>query len=419
MKRLRRLVMYVLCLGLLCSNAPNKKANDVEGNSTNEVISYKEISKYYYNLVADQVDVPSKTFDEFITYFYDEYNSSFSNYVNEFANKNGVELNINLLDSSSSSVQDYILSYETTDYNEELTSEILFKTQPVYKAFDYSNIKAGYIFVETITSLNTGHCGIISNINKQSVSHGSYIQTIEAVEPKVSFGFLDDWRMVEYGIYIYKPKVGDNSYGYSVDKLEKVIDYCQKQISDDYDFHPWTNREDKDKWYCSELIYTAFYLEANLDLSRRIKSDGTYIGLNDGGWGLFSHIMPNDIAMSCNTQEIPMINTFFGLMVNSKISNRWSIGVTNVTNSVLVIEYNQKMCFTDDAKTWTKLDDLYSYVIMPKETRYVGIDENYFATTIAVSYTSYYRNKKVRFVSYADNLNASNKSLSIHYEVIV
>ena len=68
------------------------------------------------------------------------------------------------------------------------------------------------------------------------------------------------------------------------------------------------------------------------------------------------------------------------------------------------------MCFSDDAKYWTNLNDVANKNIQSKNSRIVEIDENWFATTIAFSYIK--DNK--RYITYADNLNSQSKSMKIY-----
>ncbi len=59
-------------------------------------------------------------------------------------------------------------------------------------------------------------------------------------------------------------------------------------------------------------------------------------------------------------------------------------------------------------------DNVNSVTINPYSSAYVFISENWFATTIAVSYQ--YNN--CRIISYADNLDATEKTLSQYTSVI-
>lgn len=91
----------------------------------------------------------------------------------------------------------------------------------------------------------------------------------------------------------------------------------------------------------------------------------------------------------------------------------WVIRIWNLTNRNLQVYYNKKMCFDADAMYWSGLNDLDSNYILYNGYQDVTISENWGATTIAVSYT--FDGK--RYVSYANLLNASAKTLSYHTKV--
>lgn len=102
-------------------------------------------------------------------------------------------------------------------------------------------------------------------------------------------------------------------------------------------------------------------------------------------------------------------NSLF-LSINEKSGSTWKISAYNALNEVMTIQYNKKMCFSDDAKYWTNLNDVANKNIQSKNLRIVEIDENWFATTIAFSYIK--DNK--RYITYADNLNSQSKSMKIY-----
>lgn len=87
-------------------------------------------------------------------------------------------------------------------------------------------------------------------------------------------------------------------------------------------------------------------------------------------------------------------------------SGTYTILIQNNTSHQIETEYNEKMCFDADAKNWNKLNDIKTVTIKPYSYTKVSIKENWFATTIAISYI---KNDK-RLVSYANGL--SNNSLT-------
>ena len=59
------------------------------------------------------------------------------------------------------------------------------------------------------------------------------------------------------------------------------------------------------------------------------------------------------------------------------------------------------MCFFNDAKNWTGLNDVVSKYFAPYEFKYVSISENVFATSITCSYVR----GGERIITYANNLD--------------
>ncbi len=96
-----------------------------------------------------------------------------------------------------------------------------------------------------------------------------------------------------------------------------------------------------------------------------------------------------------------------------KNGSAWNIKISNYGSKEETVIYNQKMCNRGDAANWTGLKNV-NYVSIPKgETVQVAIKENWFATSIAVSYEKYGK----RVISYADGLN-KNGSINVYYNQI-
>ena len=97
-----------------------------------------------------------------------------------------------------------------------------------------------------------------------------------------------------------------------------------------------------------------------------------------------------------------------------KNGNKWSVVVTNTSEDNIVLEYNSKLCFEDDAKNWTGLKDIKKISLSPGESTTIIILENWFATTMALSYVN---NSRIRVITYANNLNF-NGQMSIMNNVL-
>ena len=100
---------------------------------------------------------------------------------------------------------------------------------------------------------------------------------------------------------------------------------------------------------------------------------------------------------------------------NGKNGNKWKISVKNPFSRGLWINYNSKMCFEDDAKNWKNLNDVEYLYIEGNQIANIEIQENWFATSIALSYL--FEPDDKRIITYANNLN-SNGSMNIMYNYI-
>lgn len=94
--------------------------------------------------------------------------------------------------------------------------------------------------------------------------------------------------------------------------------------------------------------------------------------------------------------EYPIVSIFM------KSGSKWFIWVENTSSAGINLEYNSKMCFLNDAKNWSGLNDVVSIYIAPYALNIMTISENVFATSITCSYVR----GGERIITYANNLNA-------------
>lgn len=389
---------------------------DIALENAENVVSYIDVLRTYYDIAILNVAEPTKSFDEFFDEYYEDDNDlKLFEYTVDFAMNNGVESTIiqdrlcnNYYSNSSASmrnsdsiVEDYILS--STDYG-TFTPQSEFKRQPYRLIYDYSLIKKGDIVYETDTIFyDIGHTALITNMRQNSF-YGTYVQTIEAVGGAgVAFGFLDDLRMAEFKIKILRVKNAT-----TVD-IESAINFCSSQLGKPYSLNP--NRANtsinSSSWYCSELIYGAYYsVGVNLRLMRTPDGYEYYVG---------SGVYPLDLYNSCNTTlvDIPFFG-FLDLSVEGKSGTTWSIKIFNNNSNVITAYYNTKMCTEPNAKNWSNLNHITSVEINPNSSVIVNISENWFAGYITVSYV----NVSKRYITYANELNNSSKSLTSYHNFI-
>lgn len=372
------------------------------GGQPVEVLSYTDVFRSYYDqateFINDGTDICS--FDDFCANYYGS-GLDLPHYTDSVVNAvvyNSDDIEVQPMASNDA---DYIMS--ATDYEYTPASE--FQRVPVYEAYDYSLIKEGDIVYETDTILfNTGHNALIYDIDKDG-AYGNYIQTIEAVGGGVQFGFLDDTRIVDFGIKILRVQGADDEV---VDTAKYFI---HEQLGKDYflNITRLNTSIDSDSWYCSELVYAAYkYAGIDIGVKKNDKGENVYLSLG---------CIPSDIYKSYNTYEVEMIAAepyFLEIAIVGKSNRTWTIAVTNSTTRDMSFEYNTKMCFKGDAQTWTGLDDIDVTEIKAGETINVDIQENLFATSIAFSYIEAGK----RYITYAYGLNNDDNTMNVEYCVV-
>lgn len=402
------LLLFCLSIGQLVGrngfkvSAESVELEDDENVVTEEdgdiIFSYLDIFEVYYNSASeyDQDFEERYSFDEFVNGYYennlpiDEYTNSVLYGISTYDSSTGGEF-----DGGGASGDDaYYILKSSQNPDKSVTPQSDFFRKPVYSTFDYSIIHEGDIIYETQTVFfDIGHSALVYDIDKNS-AYGNYIQTIDAVGGGVQYGYLDDSRMVDFGVKILRvygatSTVIANVKTFNLGQLGKP--YSVIRLPSDYLHTSYNSTE----WYCSELIY-ASYLASGIDI----------------GNGVTVKCVPDDIYKSPNTYEIADAH-FLALSVINKNNGSWSIKIQNTSDHVLTIYYNSKMCFKDDAQKWINLSNVISIVVSANSSAIVQISENVFATSIAVSYIS----NGYRLITYADNLSTSNQ-LKFYYSLV-
>ncbi len=147
-----------------------------------------------------------------------------------------------------------------------------------------STVKKGDIVEETTGGIAAivGHIAIVEGKYWDSTHKQYYIRTVEATWPTVTHGALDDERYDERGVNVYYVTDASSS------QKTGAVNFCIGQIGKPWwpDIPAFTElnaNEDNTNWYCSELVWAAYY-------SR---------GINLNGNSIPKHIyMPSDLASS-------------------------------------------------------------------------------------------------------------------------
>ncbi len=415
-------VNYTQLSNLNCQQSIKKSALNVSEELSNKhvVFSYIDVFQDYY----DELDLSDKniSFESFCNGYY-QFDLSFDEYIN-LINEDSVDWNsistsksigseTQAIKSTASKLEiispdaDYILKESTKIKHLPTTPASSFKRIPQYNTVDFSSLRDGDIVLEPYSLNGLGHMAIINNTEQSSV-YGNYIQTVEAVLSGVQYGFLDTNRMLNYRIQIYRVYRATELGAVNAAK-QFVFDQIGKSYSFDFSH---TDIDNQDEWYCSELVYAAYY-SGGIDI--------LYSPLALDGHTFFPHedtpFIPTLIqkrffggkAFDCSPQ-------FLQIRIKNFERNNWYIEVYNPNVFDLYIDYDSKMCFYNDAKNWSNLNngDIHTAFINSGNTYTVCISENLFATSIAISY--YWIGH--RYVTYANKLNRFDYSLNVETNVI-
>ncbi len=407
------LVVVCLCIGFVVptqTTAQAKTATDLPAGYE-EVFSYEDVFAHYYNSAQNQLAQRNAR----LTMSYEQFCSSYykqqlpigeftESVVDEELENQGDSANATPRDSSLSEDEDYILT-SLTDY--ATTPASAFRRVPNYngyqgKTFDYSLLKDGDIVYETKTKFATDHSALISVVSKSS-AYGNYVQTIEAVGDGVQFGFLDDNRMVEFGVKILRPNA-------TRQQRLSAISFAKTQLGKPYHLPIPVNERNTSAnspdWYCSELIYAAYY-NSGVDIAVFQKANGQTSLPASGG------VLPQDLDFAMNTYIVNIQHIQY-LDIELVYGDRWQVRIYNKYPTPYLVSYNAKMCTKNDAENWTNLNDLVTVNIPANSYVTVTISEKFLCGYIVVGCQS----GNARFVTYANGLQAGPYHMNIYSKTL-
>lgn len=168
----------------------------------------------------------------------------------------------------------YIFSVYSNDYytglnfhhenGERIQGEYELLAKPKYtNAYAWDKIQRGDILFSAegfvVAGHFTGHCAIIDGWYTAKVKGTNetvkYLRIIEANEYGISYGLVDDVRMVKGEVTILHIKAA------SKEQIESATQFCESQLGKHYNL-PIFLSEDTSKdtaaWYCSELVWAAY-----------------------------------------------------------------------------------------------------------------------------------------------------------------
>ncbi len=287
--------------------------------------------------------------------------------------------------------EDYILG---PNLNNNLpTGANDFNYIPDYEAFDYSIISVGDIAFEGGSKSAAKHAAFIYQ-TRQPSCYGEYVQTIEAVAGGVQYGLLDDDRMVRFGISIFRI--------YRATELGVVANarqFIESQLGKPYSLNYTRTKTERNSksWYCSELIFAAYY-NAGMDICSTREFEFNPDNMP---------CLPVYLTRGMLSAQINLNNKYLRLSIekfnDSWLWNKayWTIKITNSNYNDITVYYNSKMCYTADAKDWQKLKDVNEIIVGARSSVSVNIYQNLSATSVATSFLS----DGYRFVTYGTELS--------------
>lgn len=391
-----------------------------------EVLSYMQVFEYYYEQVTDNNPGISEkiSLDDFIDLYYMQADPiqifSEKMALGTFVQTDDTAVNIdknivvNSPDGTNTSGilvilspdQNYILGKNIGAAN--YTNASYFRRAPIIsQAFDYAKIAVGDIIYESNAAVPTNHVAFVNNTAQPS-DYGNYVQTIEAVAGGVQYGFLDDERITRFGVCIYRIYRATE-----LGVVAKAKEFILQQVGKDYpdvetmleDFTKTKTDINSTRWYCSELIFAAYYY-GGMDICSNRNFDFVPESMPCLPVYLTQGMLSGQIYL--NTEYLQLsISSFHDALWNN---GYWTIRISNLNYEPVSVYYNSKMCFADDARDWNGLSDIADPIeIAARSSATVNIYQNWFATSVVVSY----RSGDYRYITYGTELSKVDYSMNV------
>lgn len=363
-----------------------------------EIFSYKSILQDMYDskILNGELNQTEVSFAEFCEFYVDP------SLAIDQVTENNIEVYRQILESqaqlySNFDDEDYILKGindpNSSSFNPSYTPYSAFQRSINYADRNmYNLLQEGDIILETqstnvllgVALNNPGHTAYVYNVEKDG-AYGSYIQTIEAVGEGVQFGFLDDARMIAFGVVVLRPTNTNATI------VARASEFHYKQLNKPYKL-PLSAAEtdiNTSSWYCSELTNAAYY----------------YAGINFSAVNSAGTVMPYDILHSNRTEYVR-----YGKYLDVRIAkyygveDGYTLEVFNNTGGTVTVEYNSKMCFLSDAENWTGLADIKTISLNNGSMTRINIYKNFMANAVAISYV----NSGMRYITYGTELRTGS-----------
>lgn len=258
--------IMVLSVNTMTFAEPAKVDTDFE-------TAYKQIVYY-----AENNNIPlNMTFEDFVNGYEEQKYSSVQEYLDVFYSLLQPRKEIRSSSSRSSGGSPYYYNIGTS-----LPSNV----HPDYSKYNLKDVvKEGDIIYENNGGFGiTGHIAIVEGFYYNSEQDVTYIRLIEAIDDGVVRSLLDDTRVDEKDVTIFRVDDATST------NITDAISFCVGEIGSSYslDFAKDTSSSETD-WYCSELVWAA-YKNQGIDIEKS--------GFSEPG------ITPHDIRDSSEVSEI-------------------------------------------------------------------------------------------------------------------
>lgn len=263
-------------LGLAVSTNEKICANNFDEIELNEwKTAYKELINTSTNSKY-QLDM---TFEEFQQNYFEAGNLNIEEYLALYYDVLNLKENRIERSSSSSSSGDAKYYYNIGD---SLPEDVT----PDYSKYNLKEVvEKGDIIFEANGGFGvTGHIAIVEDVYYDEDRDIEYISLIEAIDDGVVRSLLDDKRVDDKDVTILR--VDDATE----DNIAKAVSFCVDEIGSSYslDLAKDTSSDESD-WYCSELVWAAYYNQ-DIDIEKS--------GISQPG------VTPKDIKKSSEVSEI-------------------------------------------------------------------------------------------------------------------
>ena len=376
---------------LWCLSSNNKYiCADLSNDDNFEKIElYEEVLfSYYLDYLHDTCRQTSYSFEDFENNYYSLFNKALIiDYVDIVSTVDSYELEeyASKIDISRSSDGKFQLGCG----KDAITSINRFQNgRPFYNTNYYNLIQAGDIFIE-LAAGHFQHVGVVTDLAYPyglTIQMGTYVQVIEAINNSsgVQFGYIDDQRIIENQIEIYRYHLG-----LTTTEFNSLHYFLDQHIGNEYHISIFFNTNfSNNKWYCGELVYAA-YLYAGINIAPTFDTTSHDILLGLG------------ICDGTNAVEITIErNRFLSQQLVSFNTTQYCVRVQNNASKLITVYYASSTVAESNAMNWSNLGSVSQVAISSNSFSDIVITRNsnqYIATSFC--YTNIGRVE--RLITYA------------------